>query len=168
MADELTARFRRWFEYERDAHAKVFASLDTVPLDRRDGPDYRKAVGLLGHVVAAREVWLWRLGAWPTPPGQLFFDDEPVDLGRIAATWRDLEAAWSKYLAGLTDADLARVFEYTSFDGGRFTNSVEEVLAHLFGHSSYHRGQIATRVRAAGGTPAATDFVYWCRRPVGS
>lgn len=168
MADELTARFRHWFDYERDAHAQVFAALDTVPADRRAGPDYRKAVGLLGHVVAAREVWLWRLGVWPTPPGPLFLDDEPVDLGRITATWRELEAEWSKYLAGLTDADLARVFEYRSFDGGRFTNSVEEVLTTLFGHSSYHRGQIATLVRAAGGTPAATDFVYWCRRPVSS
>ena len=75
MADELVARFRRWFEYEMDAHAKVVASLGTVPADRRAGPEYRKAVGLLAHVVAARRVWLGRFGVLPpgrraTLPGQ--------------------------------------------------------------------------------------------------
>jgi uncharacterized damage-inducible protein DinB len=165
MADELIARYRRWFDYERDAHAKVFASLDTVPADRQSGPEYRKAVSLLGHVVAAREVWLWRLGVLATQPGPLFRDDDP-DLPRTAATWEKVQAAWATYLAGLTDADLARVFEYQSFDAGRFRNRIEDVLTQLFGHSWYHRGQIAVLVRAAGGTPAVTDLIYWCREPV--
>jgi uncharacterized damage-inducible protein DinB len=43
---------------------------------------------------------------------------------------------------------------------------VEDILAQLFGHSSYHRGQIAMLVRAAGGEPAVTDLIYWCREGV--
>jgi uncharacterized damage-inducible protein DinB len=58
--------------------------------------------------------------------------------------------------------------EYQSLDSGRFRNRVEEVLTQLFGHSWYHRGQIAMLVRAAGGEPAVTDFIFWCREPVGA
>jgi uncharacterized damage-inducible protein DinB len=164
MADELISRFRRWFEYEQDAHAKVVGSLGTVPADRRAGPEYRKAVGLLAHVVAARRVWLGRFGVLPPAAGPLFPDD--ADLPAVVAEWDTVRSAWTRYLAGLTDADLARVFEYQSLDTGRFRNRVEDILAQLYGHSWDHRGQIAVLVRAAGGTPAITDFVYWCREPV--
>jgi uncharacterized damage-inducible protein DinB len=164
MADELVSRFRRWFEYEQDAHAKVVASLGTVPTDRRAGPEYRKAVGLLAHVVAARRVWLGRFGVLPSAAGPLFPDDP--DLAAVVAEWDAVRSAWTRYLAGLTDADLARVFEYQSLDAGRFRNRVEDILAQLYGHSWYHRGQIAVLVRAAGGTSAITDLVYWCREPV--
>ena len=33
-------------------------------------------------------------------------------------------------------------------------------------HSWYHRGQIATLVRALGAEPAVTDFVFWSRELV--
>lgn len=164
MADELIARYRRWFEYERDAHNKVFASLDTVPADRRSGAEYRKAVALFDHIVGAREVWLYRLGVIPKGAGGLFPDDPQLDA--VVASWRTVEEQWAAYLGRLTDADLARVFEYQSFDAGRFRNRVEDILTQMFGHSWYHRGQIAMLVRAAGGQPAVTDLVYWCREPV--
>lgn len=166
MADELAARFRRWFEYERDAHQKVFASLDTVPADRRTGPEYKKAVALMGHLAVARQMWLYRLGGGPRPPGPLFLDDTGPDLATVRAEWAATADLWDAYLGRLTDADLAREFEYRSMDGGHFRNRVEDALATLFGHSSYHRGQVAVLVRAAGGTPAITDFVFWCREPV--
>jgi uncharacterized damage-inducible protein DinB len=165
MAEALIARFRRWFDYERDAHAKVFAALDTVPSDRRGGSEYRKAVSLLAHIVAARRIWLGRFGVIPLGTGPLFPDDP--DLAAVAAQWREVQEVWVKYLAGLTDADLGRVFEYQSLDAGRFRNRIEDILAQLYGHSWYHRGQIAMLVRAAGGVPAITDLVYWCREPVG-
>jgi len=163
MADVLIARFRQWFEYEEDAHAKVLASLDTIPADRREGPEYRKAVSLFAHIVAARRVWLGRLGVLP-PAGGLFPNDP--NLADVVGQWETVRSAWAKYLAGLTDADLERVFEYQSLDSGKFRNRVEEILAQLYGHSWYHRGQIAVRVRAAGGTPAITDLIFWCREPV--
>jgi uncharacterized damage-inducible protein DinB len=40
---------------------------------------------------------------------------------------------------------------------------VEDVLLHVALHGSYHRGQIAAAVRAAGGEPVNTDFVTWTR-----
>jgi uncharacterized damage-inducible protein DinB len=163
MANDITVRYRRWFEYELDAHAKVLASFDSVPADRRESSEFRKAVALFAHIVAARRMWLARLGVIPAAPGSLFPDD--LELAQVANTWREVQALWRDFLAGTDDDALAREFEYQSLDAARFRNRVEDVLAQLFGHSSYHRGQIAMLVRAAGGEPAITDFIFWCREP---
>jgi uncharacterized damage-inducible protein DinB len=164
MSNAIAERFRRWFDYEQDAHAKVVRSLETVPADRRSAPEYRRAVSILAHIAAARRVWLYRLGITPDAPTSLF-PSNPA-LADVVAELRRVQGIWADYLARATDEEIGRTFEYQSFDAGRFRNRVEDILAQLFGHSSYHRGQIAMLVRAAGGEPAVTDLVYWCREPV--
>jgi uncharacterized damage-inducible protein DinB len=166
MATDLINRFRHWFEYEKDAHAKVLASLEAVPPERQGSPEFRKAVSLLAHIVEARKVWLGRMGVTPLCTGTLFPDESDVD--HVTAEWQSVQDLWSRHLSSVDAKELARIFEYQSYDAGRFHNSVEEIFTQLFGHSWYHRGQIAMLVRAAGGEPAATDFVYWCRQPVAS
>ena len=167
MSAVLADRFRLWFEYEKDAHEKALASIAALPASARKTPEYAKASGLLAHVVLARWLWLVRLGAAPASKAPRRDEDffpgavSPKELGKRL---EEMHAVWERYLAGLDDAALARVIEYESLEGGAFTNTVEEVLTQLFGHSWYHRGQVASAVRAAGGEPAATDFIFWARR----
>ena len=164
MSREIAARFQRWFEHERHAHEKVLRSLESVPADRRDGPEFAKAVSILAHVAAARRVWLVRLGILPGQQGTL--SPEKVTLADAAELLRSVHGPWAEYLARVTDEEIGREVEYQSLDAGRFRNRVEDVLAQLFTHSAYHRGQIAMLVRAAGGEPAVTDLIYWCRESV--
>ena len=164
MTDSMSDRYRRWFEYETNAHAKVIASLGTVPPDQRESAPYRKAVELLAHIVVGRQVWLHRIDGSVEAPSALFPQGGTLDT--VQANLSAIEARWIVYLAKLTDAELAREFEYRSFDGRGFRNRVEDVLTQLYGHSLYHGGQIATLVRAAGGEPAMTDFIFWAREPV--
>jgi len=164
MADSMPARYRRWFEYEIDAHEKVVASLNTVPADQRGSPAFRKAVDLLAHIVGGRRIWLYRFGKSSDGPPALFPTGASLD--EVTTSLRTTQAHWAEYLATITDAELTRVFEYQSIDGGRFRNRIEDILTQLFGHSLYHRGQIATLVRAADGEPAQTDFVYWTRESI--
>jgi uncharacterized damage-inducible protein DinB len=165
MADASITRFRRWYAYERDAHAKVLASLETVPPERRNQAEYNRAINILAHVIAARRMWLSRLGIIPPIAGPLF--PENVSLERIVADSQEVERLWVEYLATLDDEALGRSFEYKSIDAGRFRNQIEDILAQLAGHSWYHRGQIAMLVRASGGEPAITDLIFWCREPIG-
>jgi uncharacterized damage-inducible protein DinB len=163
MSDSLIARFRRWFDYEKDSHAKTLASLNAVAEELRESQEFRKAVYLLGHIVAARRVWLFRFGVLNNNV-ELFPRD--LSLADISDQMAAMETAWSQYLDQLDDAELARVFEYQSYEGQRFRNTIEEILTQLFGHSWYHRGQIAQLVRSIGAEPAVTDFVFWAREPV--
>ena len=160
----LADRFRKWFEYEKDAHTQVLASLETVPEDRRREGGYQKCLGWLAHLAAARALWLYRMGMAATGPStheELFPKD--VSLQGARASLDAMHRAWQPYLAGLDDEALSRVFEYRAIEGDRFENRVEDLLTQLFGHSWYHRGQIASLVRELGGTPAETDYVFWTR-----
>jgi uncharacterized damage-inducible protein DinB len=154
----FVAQFRAWFAHEDDAHAKTLASIQSVPADRRASPEYVRACGLLAHNVLVRRIWLARMSGGPPYTGAPFPDG--TDLAAVDADWRAVKADWEQFFAGLTDDGLARAFEYSGLFGGRFRSRVGDVLPHLFSHHAYHRGQIALLVKQAGGTPAATDFIY--------
>jgi uncharacterized damage-inducible protein DinB len=156
--------FRRLFAYERDSHAKVLAALQAVPAERRGEPEFRAAVDLFAHLVAARRMWLTRLGVAPAASGGL--EPKGTSLAELAPRLAETEGLWERYLTGLDDDAVARRVEYQSLDAGRFENTVGEVLTQLHGHSLYHRGQIALRLRALGCTPPTTDFIFWARKPL--
>jgi uncharacterized damage-inducible protein DinB len=46
----LVDRFRRWYEYERDCNAKTLGMLASVPPERRDTPQFVRAVGRTAHL----------------------------------------------------------------------------------------------------------------------
>jgi len=158
--------FRRWFDYEKDCHAKVLGALGAVPEPGRAAPEYRRSVTLMAHIVAARRVWLFRLGAERECPQPADFFPEGVTLPDLARRVDHMHAAWSGYLSRLDDAAAARPFEYRSFEGEWFRTTVADILTQLFGHSSYHRGQIALLLRSGGFEPVTTDFVYWAREAI--
>jgi uncharacterized damage-inducible protein DinB len=160
-----TERYRRWFDYEVDAHAKVLASFDATPEETRAAPPFQKAIDLFAHMVLARRLWLYRFGVISEGPRDFF--PQHVALDAVKAMAGEMHAAWSAYFGRLDDTELERVFEYRALDGPRYRSRVEDILTQLFGHSWYHRGQIALLLRQAGAEPAATDFVYWSRELIG-
>ena len=162
--DTLCDRFRSWFDYEARAHEKVLRSLHSVPASHRDAPDFQKALGLVGHIVAARWLWLNRFGVAESGPTTLFPED--VALEELDSLVDEMHIAWTAYLSRLDATELAREFEYQSMEGPRYRNTVEDLLTQLFGHSWYHRGQIAALVRSLGGKPAGTDYVFWRRQRI--
>jgi uncharacterized damage-inducible protein DinB len=164
MTTYMADRYRRWFEYEKDAHQKVLTSLNAVPGAQRAAPPFQKAVVVFAHIMAARKLWLFRFGATSENPAEL--SPQGVTLEDLDSLMQDIHAAWSAYLDRIDDTELGRVFEYQSLEGPWFRSRVEDILAQLFGHSWYHRGQIASLVKSAGGAPAATDFVFWSREPI--
>ena len=163
MNERMIERYRRWFEYEKDSHAKTLDSLNAVPDEGRASEQFRKAVYLLGHIIAARSMWLFRFGVL-RENAELF--PQETNLSDLAGQLSKMEVFWSEYLSQLDDTELARVFEYQSYEGPRFRNTIEEILTQLFGHSWYHRGQIAMLLRSIAAEPAVTDFVFWAREPV--
>lgn len=163
----VSDRFRRWFDYEKDVHALVITSLATVPEDRRADASYQKALDLLGHIAAARSLWLFRFGeaeSGPATTADLF--PRGSTLAEVEAGLASMHASWTEFLSRVDDDKLHELFEYRATEGTRFRNRIEDLLAQLYGHSWYHRGQIAAIVRSLGGEPAATDFVFWSRESI--
>jgi uncharacterized damage-inducible protein DinB len=42
------------------------------------------------------------------------------------------------------------------------------VLRHVVNHSTYHRGQVAAKLKRLGIDQPATDFVFWAREQSGA
>ena len=166
MPAGMAERYRQWFEYEKDSHAKVLAALQAAPEQAWATREFRKAVGLAGHIVASRIIWLFRLGGVKEAPASFF--PRGRGLRRLTRSLEQMHEAWTLYLADITEKEIARSFEYLSGEGIRYRNRVEDILTQLYGHSLYHRGQIAMLLRAAGAEPAVTDFVFWTRTPIAS
>ena len=85
----LSDRYRRWFQYEKESHAKVLASLEAVPEPQRASEAFQKAAGLLAHIVLARWLWLARLGVVPrdrAPSRPEDFFPRDVSLSRLRAS----------------------------------------------------------------------------------
>lgn len=156
----LSERFRHWYEYEKDCNRKALAMLGSVPGAGRASASFQRAVGKMAHLVAARHMWLYRLGvvadhpeSW-TPPATL--DELPALVGAI-------EAKWTAYLATLTDESVAGEFVCTGGDGRRYQWRLHDLLMQVFGHAWYHRGQIAMLVADLGGEAVDTDYIFWDR-----
>lgn len=164
MADSLIEYFRGLFEYERNSNAKSLASLETVPAGGRATQPFRRALDLHAHMAASRLMWLYRLGADPEEPKT--YNPENLGFDEVRALVARMEKGWAEYLASLPDDAADQVLEYESMSNGRFRSSLPEIFTHLAGHTWYHRGQIASLVRAAGGTPAMTDHMAWSRQPI--
>lgn len=114
---------------------------------------------LFAHILGAEHVWLSRLEGraprvpvWPT-----------LSLDQCAELARENSDALDGFVAGLDADDLFRRVAYRNSAGNAFEDSVEDILLHVALHGSYHRGQIATSLRAGGGVPQVTDYIGFIR-----
>jgi uncharacterized damage-inducible protein DinB len=157
----LADRFRRWYDHEKDCNTKIAAMLASVPEARRADPDFARALAKATHLIAAREIWLSRLGHYDAAPKS--WDVPAATLDELPARFKAIEQAWTAYLSRLDDTELARTFEFGRPTGERWRWDVEGILTQVSGHAWYHRGQIATLVVALGGKAIDSDYIFWAK-----
>ncbi len=115
---------------------------------------------LLSHVMAAQLLWLHRVRGWPPPDVELWKQYPPDELAVLHARGAE---GWKEFLNEVNEDDLYRTLKYTNYTGQPFENRVLEILVHTVNHASYHRGQIALRMRQQGYEPVNTDFITFDR-----
>jgi uncharacterized damage-inducible protein DinB len=149
----MLAALRRVWEHLAWADGLLLSALDTDP------PPPPEALREYAHILGADETWLSRLErrsatapVWPD-----------MDVGRLREFARGLHAGYFKYLSGLDAAALSDSVAYTNSAGLSFVSSVQDILLHVALHAQYHRGKVNLRLRDAGRTPAATDYIAFVR-----
>jgi uncharacterized damage-inducible protein DinB len=116
-----------------------------------------KVLRLLGHLAQAKHIWLLRLEGQDTATMDLW-PQRPLDFWRQSLPQTDRR--WIERIGGETPQ---RVVEYRNQTGQTYQTPLREIALHVVNHGTYHRGQLATAVKNAGGTPAVTDFIAWSR-----
>ena len=149
----MIRHLNRLLQYDIWANGQTLDSL-------RQGPPPARSLRWMGHIVGAEYLWLARLReelaqlpVWP---------DLPIEQCR--ARLGELSGMWHEYLANAGPRRLKEQVAYTNSKGEKWTSTVEDILTHVTIHSAYHRGQIASDLRAAGQTPAYTDFIHAVRQ----
>ncbi|HUR95950.1 MAG TPA: DinB family protein [Gemmatimonadales bacterium] len=151
MSAELV-RFRKMLEHDGWANVAALAAL-------RAGHAPEPARAWMAHLVASERLWLARL--LEEPSAMPVWPD--LDLDSCAAELTGLQAEWMRYLESIDGHGLNEGVAYRNSKGEFWTSTVGDILTHVVLHASYHRGQIASAIRAAGGTPAYTDFIHAVR-----
>ena len=148
--------FDRLLAHDRWANGEALTSVEAMATPPA------KALELLGHIMGAEVCWIDRMTAGKDPADWERW--ESMDLAALQRAAREeLPARWSGFLGDAGLSDPARRFSYLNFLGKPGEARVEDALLQLMLHSAYHRGQVATAVRAGGGTPAVVDFLHAVR-----
>jgi uncharacterized damage-inducible protein DinB len=146
--------FKRLFEYEFWATERVLDALKNI-----DPKANEKLFKTASHVLVANQVWLYRL--LKRLPANL---DRVLDLKECNALFVTSKEEWKKYLSGLSEVQMGDKIAYENSKGTHYENALPDILAHIVNHGSYHRGQIASLVKQAGGDPVNTDFIGFVRQ----
>jgi uncharacterized damage-inducible protein DinB len=148
------------------ADAVTWTSVLGVPSSGQDRPMRER----LHHLHSTQSAYLHVLLGRPLEIPELTSFPDLTSVGRWARhVHRELES----YRSGLNEAQLRQVVQFPWAEevaerfGGAEPATVGESLLQVALHTTYHRGQVAARLRESGGEPPLTDFIawIWMRRP---
>ena len=151
----LLEYLRRQFDYDAWANREALSAMRSSAESSSGQP-----LKLLAHVLSAERLWLERLKQ--QPQSQPVWPESTLDHCGMQIT--ELAKLWHEYLSQLSPANLSETVGYKNTKGEPWTSTVQDVLTHVVMHSAYHRGQIASLMRAAGSVPASTDFIHAVRQ----
>ena len=121
------------------------------------------ALRIFSHVINAQAIWLARLTGAASPLKVW----QEHDLAGLHHWHEQTSEPFRQLCEQANDAELTRHIQYTNSQGDAFDSQVSDVLTHAVVHASYHRGQVATKMREAGLEPVNSDFITYCREMSG-
>lgn len=153
---------RQWTHgvWADEACLSAAATVPPARLGEQFGFSFGSVHATLVHMLGAQAVWLGRLNGEKDP---IFPDPfSPPTLKSIEDRWAMLHDEWRDYLALQTEKSLDTPVEFARRDMA-YRSPVRVVLAHVFDHSTIHRGQLNSLIKLAGGTPFDYGQMSWSR-----
>jgi uncharacterized damage-inducible protein DinB len=157
----MLSRYRMFAGYNAWCNARLYAAAATVSdadyrADR--GAFFRSLHGTLNHLLVGDRIWMARFtGAGEVPKSleAILYDDfAALRAARIAE-----DARISRYIAGLSEADLAGSIRYRTFvRPAEIEQPLAPALDHFFNHQTHHRGQAHALLSAVIGNEATPSF----------
>jgi uncharacterized damage-inducible protein DinB len=157
MQDDIVALFA----YDRWANCKVFDACRKLTAEQyvaEPVPGWSSVRSTLYHIVLAAEFNLRTLAGDP--------DDRiptEADLATVDDAAQLLERAYCRFeelRPTLTPERLNTVLTLHAI-GRTFTLPRWGILRHIVNHSTYHRGQVASKLKRFGIEQEITDFFWW-------
>lgn len=157
------------YEFDRWANKRVLQAasrLNAEQFTRDLGGSLRSVRDTLVHIIGAEWGWLtyWKE---PSPRFSFYTDlwgqDNAVfnpnafpDFAAVRSKWAEVEKEQIEFVNGITNESMQRMFPVLETQ-----ISLALLMQHLANHSTYHRGQVALKMRQLAAEPLATDFAMF-------
>lgn len=147
------------FEYHDWANRQFVAAARALPageLERELGGSFATYLKTLRHILF---VELLFLGRWQ---GTAAATGVKLDtLEEIAAAWESLEEERRVFLSTLGADRLDGEIRYADTRGRAVCVPLWQAVFQCVNHATFHRGQLAEKLRKLGRTPPATDYILF-------
>jgi uncharacterized damage-inducible protein DinB len=154
------------FAYDRWANRKIFDACRQLTAEQyvaEPVPGWSSVRSTIYHIALATE---WNLRALAGDPDDRIPTE--TDVATVDDADRLLERAYRRFedlRPTLTPERLNTVLTLRAI-GRTFALPTWAMLRHIVNHSSYHRGQIATKLKRFGIEQPNTDFFFWVIEPI--
>ena len=150
----MPVQFVRLCKWDAWANRQVLETL------RACGGEPRNALAAFQHVLATELTWLDRMDGDATA----FLPQWAEPSLERCQEWFGRSSARLQALATkLADGYGESAFPYKNSTGTPFVGQVDEILTHVFMHSSQYRGEAAGFLNAAAHRVPDLDLVFWMR-----
>lgn len=152
--------FRDLLTHMEWADALTWRALRSLPAAQSD----ERVKWLCHHTHLVQSIYLQ---AWRGDPFQLTELASYPDLAAIEAWARSYHAEAGAFAGGVDDSKFNQPvdFPWSAMIAEKFGTVLPATLGEsawqVLSHSTYHRGQLAVRIRDLGGEPPLVDFLYW-------
>jgi uncharacterized damage-inducible protein DinB len=154
--------FAALFAYNRWADDRVLAACRTLSQEQytRELPGGMTSVrATLLHIALATQAWNRRIHgenvtAFPT-------ENELPTVADAARVLTETNDAFARLVPTLTPERLGAIFTYRNLRNEEKRLPFWAVLRHVVNHATYHRGQVAVKLKRLGVEPPLTDLVRW-------
>lgn len=149
---ETTDFFKDTFEYNYHFNQELIQLFEK---EKQNIPE--KSIKLLNHLINAQQIWNERIlelqpsvGVW--------------EIGPLESLKNHNETNYNQSISILNSIELSQKTEYKNSKGIVFSNTVQDIIFHVINHSTYHRAQIASDLKANGIEPINTDYIFYKRK----
>jgi uncharacterized damage-inducible protein DinB len=159
MTDPSTIQFLwKYMAFADDRVAEAAMTVDDPGFAWDQGISFGSLARLISHAMIAQKVWLNRLRGKPT----VYADEPLLPRGEIAKAWSAIHADLLAFADSLTPEILARPVVSQNRAGLKFEMPTWAVMLHVADHATYHRGQLNTMIKKAGGKPSPVMVYTYC------
>lgn len=150
----MKKQFRDLLKYNEWANYRVLKSLE------ESGSEHQELLKLYSHILSAQIIWLNRIKELPTSPFPVW---EEYKISELRTMTEESSDNWNDYMGEHKLETFEEMIFFTNSEGKKYENTIREIISHMVNHSSYHRGQIAARMRQLNLEPPVTDYIAYSR-----
>jgi len=141
---------RSLLEYNRFANNAFTYSLKSNEVQDE------QALVLMSHIINAQHIWNARI-LGEKPNVSVWQKHSFHELNVLN------EEGFTKSIEIMGKLNPTTAINYKNTKGHDFVKSVQDVLLHITNHSTYHRGQVAMRLKELGLQPPASDYIFYSK-----